>query len=93
MSDNANIEERLELPEKLRQKIFTLARTLPVNKDLKVNQTCFRDDETGAIVCARVRYVSDSVQAVSGYAKVGGRKIVVVGDAKDIKELEDTIGP
>jgi hypothetical protein len=79
--------------EKLRQKIYELAESLPVNKANKVNQACFRDPDTEAIVCARVTYISDSAQKVSGYAKVGNRKIIAVGDSKDIKDLENTIGP
>jgi len=85
----------VEMPveEKLRRKIYELASSLTVNKDLKENSICIRDKETGAIICARKKYLTDSTHKVSGYAKVGGTRVVAVGDSKDIKELEETIGP
>ena len=81
------------LEDKLRRRIYELASTLQVNKDKKFDSICVRDKESGAVVCARKKYLSDSTHAISGYAKIGGTRVVAVGDSKDIKELEETIGP
>lgn len=82
-----------DLAQQLKRKIFELASELPVNKDLKENAVCVRDKDTNAVVCAMKVYVSDKAYRISGYAKIGGTRMVTVGKAEDIKKLEETIGP
>lgn len=83
----------MEEKQRLRRKIYELATEVGVNKDLKWNAICERDEKTGVIICVGKKYVSDSTHSISGYAKIGGTRIVAVGDANDIKKLEETIGP
>jgi len=82
-----------DMSAELRRKIFELASELPVNKDLKENAVCVRDKDTNAVVCAMKTYVSDRAYRVSGYAKIGGTRMVTVGKVEDIKKLEESIGP
>ena len=76
-----------------RRMIDNLARTIDVNKEKKWDAACMRDDKTGAVVCASKKYISDSTHKVSGYVKIGGSRVIAVGDVEDIKKLEETIGP
>jgi len=84
-------EEMEEL--RYRRMIHNLARQLEVNKDIKWNSACVRDEKTGAVVCAAKKYISDSAHKVSGYVKIGGTRVMAIGDVEDIKKLEETIGP
>lgn len=77
------------LERTLREKIDELADTLAVNNRNRVEDTCVRDSETGAIICVRKKYVGDMVHQVHGFAKVGDKLILTKGNSKEIRDLMD----
>ena len=84
------VDGDVALVEKLQRKIEELGENLSVNKEKRIDETCIRDEETGALICVRKRYLKDMVHQVSGFAVVGDKPIITKGNPRDVQELMRT---
>ena len=78
--------------EKYKSQARDLMSELRVGKGHKFDAACVRDPETGTIVCAGKKFISDTLHKELVYIEVGGTPLFAKGDPSDLLKLKKEVG-